>query len=167
MIRSSRSADDWNGASRGNSYEEIHCDGLVECAEISLTDQLYPGTALLKFMNTLFWIDKIRQVAGVSAVECAIDVEIDARNQELAVVSGSGYRSFPGLFHGEELGRVSSGRTRFPRYSLVNREEIPTLTTLFERDLWDLIGRNVRQGSFEMEYNDGIPRLVFEYQSQS
>lgn len=99
--------------------------------------------------------------------EYALDVEVFANGRQLALAGGSSHRDFHGIFQGERFGRLRKGLTSFPRYSLSESSDIPKVAALFEQDLWDAIGKDVKRISCRLERNDDLTRLAFEYENQS
>ena len=149
------------------SYEELHCDGLVESARLSCDGALYPSHAIAEFAAIALWADHVRTAASSPASEYAIDVEIYGNGQDISVRAGHNYRRFAHMFVTDELGKIEEGRTSFPRYSLLDSGSIPRLAKRFEQDLWDLIGKDVYEIDFRLEEHEGIPRLLLERDAQS
>ena len=90
MLRAARAE---SGSSRKEfrhsySYEEIHCDGLVECARLSSDGALYPSHAIAEFAAVALWADHVRVAASSPATEYAIDVEIYGIGQDISVRAG-------------------------------------------------------------------------------
>lgn len=143
------------------SYEEVHCDGLVESAEISCATELDPYDALTKFAAIAIWSDRVRSASANPASEYAVDVEVNIRRQELPVVMRSNYRNPNGFMMGRVLGTIRRSII-FPRYSLIGPGSIPELASVFERDFWHLLGMNPNRSTSRLEETDGLSRLVFE-----
>ena len=156
-------ADDWPRY----DYEEVHSDGLVEVVDMSCSDTLNTGRVVAAFASVLIWADTMRNVASKPTSEYAVDVEIFANGRDLSLAGGASHRSFYGIFQGEKFGRLPKGPTRFPRYSLPGSDEIPMLAALFEQDLWDAVGKDVKRVSCTLHRNDDVPRLEFEYEDQA
>ena len=161
--------EDWTAVGEDWSryhYEEVHSDGLVEVVELSCSDTLSTGRVLTVFTSVLIWAEKVRQATSMPSSEIAIDAEIYANGRELSIVGGSSHRRFHGVFQGEKFARLRKGATNFPRYSLSGSDEIPRLAALFEQDLWDAIGKDVKRILCKLERCDGRSRLAFEYDDQ-
>lgn len=156
-------AEDWSRY----SYEEVHSDGLVEVVELSCSDTLNTGRVVAVFASVLIWADTIRNVASKPISEFAVDFEIFANGRDLSLAGGASHRSFHGVFQGEKFGRLRRGLTGFPRYSLSESDEIPMLAALFEQDLWDAVGKDVKRVSCTLHRDDDVPRLTFEYENQA
>ena len=165
MLRAARL--DLNESRYRYSYEEMHCDGLVESAEVSCATDLDPYDALTQVAAIAVWSDRVRSASANPTSEYAVDVEVQVRRQELPVVVRSNYRRIDGFMIGRVLGTIRSGSRSFPRYSLMDSGGIPELIAVFERDLWNLLGMNPNKSSSRLEKQDGISRLVFERSDQS
>ena len=85
------------------SYEEIHCDGLVESARLSSDGALYPSHAIAEFAAVALWADHVRTVASSPASEYAIEVEIYGNGRDISVHAGHNYRRFAHMFLDDEL----------------------------------------------------------------
>ena len=148
-------------------YELIQHEGLVECASFSCIEAIDPSHALTLFAATAIWSDHVRNEAGLPTIEYAIDVEVYSKGQGISVRVGSNYRRIAHMFSDEELGRIDQGRTSFPRYSLADQSEIPRIVELFERDFWNLIGKDISGTNLRLEQCEGTLRLVLESSDQS
>ncbi len=156
-------AEDWSRY----YYEEVHSDGLVEVVELSCSDTLNTWRVITVAASVLIWADAIRKAAATPSCEYALDVEIFANGRQLSLAGGSSHRNFHGVFQGERFGRLQKGLTSFPRYSLSESGDIPKVAALFEQDLWDAIGKDVKRISCRLERHDDVIGLAFEYEDQS
>ena len=136
---------DFASASRDiNSYQELHCDGLVELGFVRVgrvssgengeRHNLPADLPVEAFANLVVWADRVRRQALAPMAEYALDVEIRA-------ISGAVNVGTHGPRHYRD--ELSLGSTSFPRYSLGNSEEIPSLVNLFWRDFWHAVGRDI------------------------
>ena len=125
-------------------YEEVHCDGLVECAMISCESEFETAVPVRFFSTAAFWSHVVRCFAGAATVEYAIDVEIHVRGVELPVRLGYRHRGAPRIdwrFNSElKVGTLKESPVKFPRYLLSGDENISRLVAVFERDFWHSIG---------------------------
>ena len=158
MLRAARSDFGSLDSHSRYSYNEIHCDGLVESVALSCGDVLLPGHVVANFAIVAAWCDRVRKVASAPTVEYALDVEICVKGKELSVAIG--YRASRSvLFPGEEHGKLREGQVRFPRYSLSDPGDILLLITAFERDFWNLLGKDFESSNFSWKAKDGGYRL--------
>ena len=124
-----------------NSYQELHCDGLVELGFVCVGGVSAGGEGQGRklprdlpaeaFANLVVWADRVRGQALAPVAEYALDVEIRAIGGTVEVDTGFPLSRRDGL---------SIGPTSFPRYSLGNSDEIPSLVNLFWRDFWHALG---------------------------
>ena len=127
-----------------NSYQELHCDGLVEMGFVCVggvaaggEGQRYKLPRYLPveaFANLVVWANRVRSQALAPMAEYALDVEIRTAGGAVDVETSVPLSRRDGL---------SLGPTSFPRYSLGNTDAIPSLVNLFWRDFWHAIGRDV------------------------
>ena len=167
MLRAARC--EYSGLPSGTNleiYREIHCDGLVEVGIVSclvgdlgLPDRvvLRCGWLMTVFANLLVWADRVRNAASAPTAEYAVDVELSILGESVPV-RGCDQDGFSVPFG---LGILKRGSVRYPgglpsqpRYSLGEREDIPELTSLFERDFWNSVGKDVPQGQHSFAINN-------------
>ena len=134
-------------------YLEIHCDGVIEYGIISCvgwgdktdTLSLYGDNALAQVAMVAGWVDSLREYAGATSAEYAIEVAISVRGQPLLVRpwgSGSGGSPYE-LLSG---GKLPSGTQLFlgRRYPFTIQDESEALSSALlsrvERDLCDAAG---------------------------
>ena len=138
---------------RAMYYMECHCDGLVELGFVSVRmhdgstfgvpNRPYPIAAdspVAEFVNLAIWANQLRNTALAPASEYALEIEIRVYGGEVPVFQDE-YDGF---------GKLRPGKWHFPRYSLGDAAEVPTIAAIFERDFWHSLGRDVgkAQGTF-------------------
>ena len=129
--------------SRHNHYREIHCDGLIELGfvmgsqafQVEIDQDLPQKQLFVLFANLASQAHRVRSQAGVPMAEYAIEVETYVQGGDARPMSPT-ERYLP-----EDI--LSIGATKFPRYSLGGRDEIPHLVNLFYRDFWNHLGRDI------------------------
>ncbi len=135
-----------------SSYRELHCDGLIETGFVScgrnskpltVSEQegdlyLSPNLYIFMFANMLIWANRIRMQAQAPAAEYAFEVEIHAIGISASPGTSSFRRGLPGAV-------LQPGSVKFPRYPLGtgDPDEISGLLTLFRRDFWNSLGKDV------------------------
>ena len=126
-----------------NCYQEIHCDGVIELgfvigvshAQNKYKLGVYVDYPPVLFANLIVRAQRARRQAGVPVAEYAIEAETYARGR------GAGPTSPPELYVPEDTSSI--GATKFPRYSLGGRDEIPNLLNVFYRDFSNHLGRDI------------------------
>ena len=89
---------------------------------------------IVMFADLAIWADHVRKQALAPAAEYVLDVEIRVLGGNVQVNRDGWYDS---------SGTLQLGSTKFPRYSLDDPDEIPTLLALFERDFWNSFGKDI------------------------
>ena len=129
-----------------NSYQELHCDGLIELGFVSvrndydrIADKPLPCTLLnevpiVMFADLAVWADHVRKQALAPAAEYVLEVEIRVLGGNVQVNRDGWYDS---------SGTLQLGSIKFPRYSLDDHDEIPDLLVLFERDFWNSFDKDI------------------------
>ena len=138
-----------------NCYREIHGDGLVELGYVSvrtstLSEQpwLLPAdlpTYLLA--NLSMWADCIRKQMNTPSAEYALEVQFFSPGGKIEIWEHDQHD--PQKFIDIRIyGRpaLPSGSKLFPRYSLGDSDTIIDILSLFYRDFWNYIGRDVEAG---------------------
>lgn len=159
-LRAARSEDGHGPAdvSVRHSYQEFHCDGLIEMSFVS-TRSILPPSSLAKeripcdlsndlpivmFANLAIWADHIRKQALAPAAEYVLEIEIRVLGGNVPI-KPERWRIASGL--------LQPGTIKFPRYSLDDPDEIPSLLALFERDFWNSFDKDLStaQGNLEIQ----------------
>ena len=153
ILRAAR-ADCSHASDSYRSYEELHCDGLVELGFVSGSESLEGKDLLLLrqnwpltlLANLMTQAHRLRNQSGVPSAEYAVEVEIDIRGFTAMVV-----REFYPL---RSTGEFDVGTIKFPRYSLGEIDEIILLLNLFERDFWNSFGKEIgaNEGMLSIEH---------------
>lgn len=139
-----------------NSYQELHCDGLIELGFVSvrndhdrIADKPLPCTLrndlpIVMFADLAIWADHVRKQALAPAAEYVLEVEIRVLGGNVPVNRDGWYDS---------SGTLQLGSIKFPRYSLDDHDEIPELLVLFERDFWNSFDKDIsiEQGILEIQ----------------
>ena len=159
-LRAARSEDDHRPAdvSVRNSYQELHCDGLIELGFVSARSIQPPPSfgekpipcdlsnelPVVMFANLAVWADHVRKQALAPAAEYALEVELRVLGGNVPVNRDGWYDS---------SGTLQPGSIKFPRYSLDDPDEIPALLALFERDFWNSFDKDLStaQGTLEIQ----------------
>ncbi len=142
------------------AYGEVHCDGLIEMGFVSRRSIRYPDSErtskaslyaemlVFMFANLVAWANQIRKQAQVPMAEYAIEVEIGVFGRGVPVTLDDGDQ-YP-----SEWGNLPPGSKTFPRYAFTDAKERSRLTSLFERDFWNYVGKDFEkfQGALEIEY---------------
>ncbi len=139
------------------SYRELHDDGLIEfglvaCLRAPSDEQknmpnlLDPDLPIELFANLVSWADRVRTRAASPTAEYIIEVEI--HNMETPVY----IRKQGAEFFVPNPPLLPSGSHKFPTYSLGNKEEVPHLLKIYNRDFWNFVGRDTgeEEGVFEL-----------------
>ena len=137
-----------------NSYQELHCDGLIELGLVSIRTVLHPDDKrpvpctldhrlpVVEFANLAVWADHVRGQAHAPTAEYALEIEIRVLGGFVSVDRDK-Y---------SKVGTFPPGLIEFPRYTLGDSDEIPRLSALFERDFWNSLGKDVgvEKGTFSI-----------------
>ena len=146
MLRAAREESYWglgNMSRSYNSYRELHCDGLIEVGFVSSLSSpkskhhLPPSFPIVIFANLAVWADRIRNQALLPAAEYVLEAEIRAIEAPVGIVVDDRYIDTP------YTTILQPGLIEFPRYSLGGPDEISNLLTLFHRDFWNSLGKDV------------------------
>ena len=125
-------------------YEEVHCDGLVECGMVSNQREFETAIPVRYFAITAFWSDLVRQLVHAPWAEYALEFEVSVRGQSLPVKLGYRYRSEDGADCNKKqyniVGELRQSILEFPTYSLAESSDLGRLVAIFERDFWNSIG---------------------------
>lgn len=125
-------------------YEEVHYDGLVECAMVSSGSGFETAIPVRYFAIAAFWSDIVRRVAGAPSLEYILEFEMCIKGKYLPVQLGYRYRNTNNLVwfnrHDMEVGKLRQSPVKFPRYSLAESSDLARLVAIFERDFWNSIG---------------------------
>ena len=142
-----------------NSYQELHCDGLIELGFVSvrndhdrIADKPLPCTLLndlpiVMFADLAVWADHVRKQALAPAAEYALEVEIRVQGGVVQITHNPSFHWHP------PSGTLHPDATKFPRYSLDDQDEIPTVMASFERDFWNYMTKDisVAQGTLDIQ----------------
>ena len=139
-------------------YLEIHCDGVVEYGfvrdcnpETERSSPLYGDRVIAQVAVVAGWIDSLREFAGATCAEYAIEVAISVRDQPLLVrprgagSGGSHYEQF-------SAGKLPSGTQLFlgRRYPFTIQGESEALSSVLlsrvEMDLYHAAGLRCLDG---------------------
>ena len=142
---------------RHNVYQEVHCDGLVELGYLLSSDDRFaasrdiwflPDLPIILFANLLAQVDRVRNESGYPMAEYAVEVEIYVKGNQVEVKQRQPDRHF-----NDVVGKFRRGSTRFPRYSLGNLDEVQNLLSLFYRDFYNVLGKDVgaEEGALKIE----------------
>ena len=146
-----------------NSYHELHCDGLIELGfvsvrsfstsdpvlgEIAQSCDLRNDLPIVMFADLAIWADHVRKQALTPAAEYVLEVEIRIFGGIIQVEPNPYI-----LVSYQPTGTLQPNSITFPRYSLIDPDEIPTLMALFERDFWNYMAKDisVAQGTLEIQ----------------
>lgn len=127
------------------NYREVHCNGMIEIAFLSTHGKdedrgnghswrLHYEVPAVEFATLATWAHHLRAEAGVPGAEYVIDVEIETRGTCKLINLDN--------LHGEPFGSLGTGSTPFPRYSLGDFAEIPSLLNGFEHDFLSAFGED-------------------------
>ena len=147
MLRAARTETPYGPTSsnvnyNGNSYREIHCDGLIELGLVTglwdtrESSDLYFNLdyPFVLFANLVIQAHRIRNQAGSPGAEYAVEVETNVRGRAPMPTLP------PELYLPQEITGV--GGAKFPRYSLGDRDESLVSSTCFAEIsgiIWALI----------------------------
>ena len=149
------------------TYREIHCDGLIELGFVSTSEcsddtcelLLSPDWPIVFLANLTAWANRVRSQALAPATEYAVDVEIHSFGRPATVLTGNAGPSWrqssprrPRVV--ETSGRLKQGLTKFPRYSLSDVNEVPSLLESFNCDFWNSIGLDVGDAECKLAIPD-------------
>ena len=146
-----------------NSYQELHCDGLIELGfvsvrsfsasdpvlgEIAQSCDLRNDLPIVMFADLAVWADHVRKQALAPAAEYVLEVEIRILG---GIIQVEPTPYILGSY--QPTGTLQPNSITFPRYSLIDPDEIPTLMALFERDFWNYMAKDisVAQGTLEIQ----------------
>ena len=116
-----------------SSYQELHCDGLIELGFVSVRSDRTPPSfgdtpfsctlhnelPVVMFANLAVWADHVRKQALAPAAEYALEVEIRVLRDVIQITRDSGPAGHL------SLGTLQPGSVRFPRYSWVTWMKFP------------------------------------------
>ena len=138
------------------AYLEIHCDGLLEYEFVAnrlfLNDSKDRNKDILdneipvSMLHTILaWSRNVREQAYAPSAEFAIYVQIKLTALQMNV----------GVHNNIAVGEFGITQKKsdgFPIYSLRGPEEIESIVSLFERDFWNHLGREIgeQQGILEI-----------------
>ena len=144
-----------------SSYQELHCDGLIELGFVSVRSDRTPPSfgdmpfsctlhnelPVVMFANLAVWADHVRKQTLAPAAEYALEVEIRILRDVIQITRDSGPAGHL------SLGTLQLGSIKFPRYSLGDLDEIPALLAWFERDFWNSFHKDLStaQGTLEIQ----------------
>lgn len=162
-LRAARS-EDLAGASSARTvinYRELHCNGLIELGFLSVHAEnhnqgsqegwhLNFEVPAIAFAHLIAWAQHVREEAGAPTAEYVIDVEIEIRDSCKLVYLNA-------YDHPELLGSLDTSSTPFPRYSLADQAEVPSLLNGFEHDFLSTFG---------VDRTDDFGNLTIEEQGQ-
>ena len=134
-----------SSASAFINYRELHCNGMIEVGFLSIHGKdddwrsghschLHHEVPAVEFATLATWADHVRAEAGAPGTEYVIDVEIETRGTCKLINADN--------LHAEPLGWLDEGSTPFPRYSLGDQAEIPSLVNGFEHDFLNAFGED-------------------------
>ena len=166
-LRATRSEDGRDSDNRlvRNSYQELHCDGLIELGFVSVRSfhpprdihfpprdepilcDLRNDLPIVMFADLAIWADQVRKQALVPTAEYVLEVEMRVMGGVVQVTRN------PNLLWHLASGTLQPDSIKFPRYSLDDPNAIHTLLVLFERDFWNYMAKDIStvQGDFEID----------------
>lgn len=130
------------------SYSEISCDGLLEIQFVSTQELIHryqsnsPWTLnsdipVSMFAGIVEWVEKVRKQAHAVTAEYVIEIEITATDDKAKVEFGApSYDITPAT-------TLPIGTKVFPQYPFVHVDDKVSIVALFERDLWNFLGRDL------------------------
>ena len=149
ILRATRAEDNDTIADRVSRtiyYYELSCDGLVETGfltnrlheDLLSTGQshpfsLYSDVPVSEFASLAVWANSVRIAALAPSTEYAIEVEVCTFGGSISVTRG-GIRP---------LAELPPNLTVFPHYSLGDPQSICNLSSGFERDFWNYLGKDI------------------------
>ena len=142
------------------AYHEISNDGILETGFLSINNFIDPHfqtevpitlkdeIPVSMFAQLIEWADRIRNVAGATTAEYAIEIEITAMSDRSKVEFGNRYSHIPPA-------RIPLGTNVFPHYPLVESNQQVNLVALFEKDFWNFHGKDLgnAQGCLSFNFN--------------
>ncbi len=160
-LRATRAESEYNFSQTPlpcNCFREFHCDGLIELGFVSV--RIYhrqknnfpcpmsPDLPIEMFANLAVWADRIRKQVNAPVAEYALEIEIFAMSDTVGVYDSTKHPIPP-----DNPSKLPLGSTILPRYPLGDSSSILDLLTLFDRDFWNSLGRDVRvgEGTFTIE----------------
>ncbi len=128
-----------NGTGRLNTYQEVHCNGIVEFGLQRIREDdkpygIFMGWVFGLLANSLATIDKFRYAAGAPDIEYALELEIFGFPEVVHLLN------LEGFFGVETLGEFASNPNIFPRYSVGSRAEFDDLIGIVFTDIHDAVG---------------------------
>ena len=124
-----------------HSYQEIHCDGLIEFSLLTCpgSDEyaFFPSWLITMFVTLATWADRVRNAASSPSLEYALDIEMYA-NGEIVPVRWY-YEDFLG--RKRTFGGIGSNQIRLD-YSLAGSSDIAEMAAVFAQDFWNSIGED-------------------------
>ena len=154
-----------SSASAFISYRELHCNGMIELGFLSIHGKdddrrsghswrLHYAVPAVEFATVALWADHVRTEAGAPGAEYVIDVEIETKGTCTLINVDDLY--------GEPFGSLGTGSTPFPRYSLGDQAEIPSLLNGFEHDFLNTFGEDPTNelGGLTIEQQDQAAMTV-------
>ena len=130
------------------SYSEVSCDGLLEIQFVSMQESIHryqsngPWTLnsdipVSMFAGIVEWVEKVRKQAHAVTAEYVIEIEITATDDKAKVEFGApSYDITPAT-------TLPIGTKVFPQYPFVHVDDKVSIVALFERDLWNFLGRDL------------------------
>lgn len=124
-----------------HSYQEIHCDGLIEFSLLTCPGgygyAFYPSWLMIMFVTLATWADKVRNAASSPTIEYTLDIEICVNGEVVPV------RCYEDDFttRMRSFGRLGPDPIRLG-YTLNESSEIARLAAVFEREFWNSIGED-------------------------
>jgi hypothetical protein len=120
-------------------FQEVYADGLIESSSFITygsreTYALPPEWVFCLFANALCSAEYYRQAAFSTNVEYGLELEVIVPGQSIPILPLGGY------VRGRYLGKLPSGETLFPRYSIREPQQYQEITDLFVQDFWNAAG---------------------------
>ncbi len=164
-LRATRSEDGRDSDNRliRNSYQELHCDGLIELGFVSVRSfrpsrnfgfpapdephscDLRNDLPIFMFADLAIWADHVRKQTLAPAAEYGFEVEMRILGGVVQITRN------PNLLWYLATGTLQPDSIKFPGYSLGDPDEIPRLLALFERDFWNYMAKDISTGQGILE----------------
>ena len=130
-----------NGTGRLNTYQEVHCNGIVEFGLQRLREDDKPYGIFIEWVfgilaNSLATIDKFRYAAGAPDIEYALELEVFGSPKIPPLLNFRCSR----IGECKPLGEFASNPNIFPRYSVGSRAEFDDLIGVMFTDIYDAVG---------------------------
>ena len=124
-----------------HSYQEIHCDGLIEFSLLTCPGTygyaFHPSWLMIIFVTLATWADRVRNAASSPTLEYALDIEISNCGE---VVPVRWYQE--GLLtRTRKYGELGPDPIRI-ECKLTGLDDIARMAADFERDFWNSIGKD-------------------------